>query len=77
MKAAEKLSKLSTKERCLMMERAISAEEELKEISVEYQDLWEYLEDRSAKGKKSMKAKETGSQSRGGGGWPSIAARSP
>lgn len=60
-----------------MMERAIYAEEELQEISVEYQDMWEYLEDMSARGEKPMTAKEAGSQSRGGGGWPSIATRSP
>lgn len=44
-RTTEKLRKMSIRERCLMMERAIYAEEELQEIPIEYHDLWDYTED--------------------------------
>lgn len=36
--------KMSIRERCLMMEHAIYAEEEFQELPLEYQDMWEVLE---------------------------------
>ena len=76
-RAAEKLGKMTIRERCSMMVRALDVEEDSQEIPIEFQDMWEYMELISAKEKDAMMAKITGASSRGGGGWPSTAARSP
>ncbi|KAM2449068.1 hypothetical protein PS1_019202 [Malus domestica] len=44
-RAAERLRQMSIREICLMVERAIYAEEEFEELPVEYQVMWEYLEE--------------------------------
>lgn len=59
------------------MEMAIYAEEELQEVLIEYQDMWDYMEEISAGEKNALMAKKVGSSSRGGDSWPSIATRSP
>lgn len=73
-KAAKKLRKMSIRERCLMMERTVYAEEELHEVSIEYQDMWDYMERISAGRKQALLARNAGSPSQGGGSWPSTVA---
>ncbi|KAB2620501.1 hypothetical protein D8674_040344 [Pyrus ussuriensis x Pyrus communis] len=76
-RAAERFRTMTIRERCLKMEMAIYAEEELQEVPIEYQDMWDYMEEISAGEKNALMAKKVGSSSRGGGSWPSIATRSP
>lgn len=64
---------MSIKERCLMMERAIYAEEELQEVLVEYQDMWDYMEEVYELERKTLLVKREGKSSQGDGGWPSTA----
>lgn len=64
---AEKLRKMSVRERCLMVEIAIYAEDELDELSVEYQDMWKYMKEISEAEIQEMNAKRMGSSSRCGG----------
>ncbi|RXH70527.1 hypothetical protein DVH24_013273 [Malus domestica] len=56
-RAAKRLQKMSIREICLMMERAIYAEEELQEVSVEYHDMWDYMDEVSKPERKSLLAK--------------------
>ncbi|KAM0998813.1 hypothetical protein FF1_005593 [Malus domestica] len=65
------------RERCLMVERTLQAEEDLQEVPVEYQEMWDYMEEVSERERRAMTARRTGNSSQGGGGWPSTAARSP
>ncbi|KAB2632382.1 hypothetical protein D8674_028629 [Pyrus ussuriensis x Pyrus communis] len=67
---------MSVRKRCLMIERAIYAEEELQEIPVEYQDMWDYMEAITEEEKKAMSITKEGSSSQGGGSWPSTVVRS-
>lgn len=60
----------------MMLERAIYGNEELKEIPLVYQDMWEYMEDLTAKEVQDKHRRDEGGSSHGGDGWPSIAARS-
>lgn len=68
---------MTLRERCLEVERAIYAEDELHEVPLAYQDLWEYLEEISEIEKKEMIVKREGGSSQGGDGWPSTAAGTP
>ncbi|KAM1530247.1 hypothetical protein ACFX1Z_019370 [Malus domestica] len=36
---------MTARERCLIMERAIYVEEELQEVPVVYQDMWDYMKE--------------------------------
>ncbi|CAN6585738.1 unnamed protein product [Malus baccata var. baccata] len=74
---AKKLREMSAQEKCLMVERAIYAEDELQEVLIEYQDKWEFMEEVFEAEKIALMARKTGKMARGGGGWPSTAARSP
>lgn len=42
---AEKMKAMSIKERCLMVEQAIYADEDLQEVPLEYREMWDYMED--------------------------------
>ncbi|KAB2597752.1 hypothetical protein D8674_000672 [Pyrus ussuriensis x Pyrus communis] len=68
---------MSIRERCLMMEWVIYGKEDLHELQVEYEDMWEHLKELSERAKKVNYKEEAGSSSQGGGGWPSIIARLP
>lgn len=63
-KAAEKMRKMSIKERCLMMEKTIYIEEELQEILIEYQDMWDYIDEASELEKRVILARRVGNLSR-------------
>ncbi|KAM0996356.1 hypothetical protein ACFX2C_006372 [Malus domestica] len=76
-RTAEDIGRMTIKERCSMMMRALDAEEELQEVLIEYQDMWDYMENVSAKEKEALLAKKKEKSSRVSGGWPSTAARSP
>lgn len=49
---------MSIRERCLMVEKAIYAEEECKELPVKYQDMWEYLKEVSEYERASLLARK-------------------
>lgn len=51
---------MSIREMCLKGERAIYAEENLQEVSIECQEYWEYLEDIERVEKKEMQAQKRG-----------------
>ncbi|KAM1217073.1 hypothetical protein TB2_013093 [Malus domestica] len=68
---------ISIKERSLILERVIYADEDLQEVPLEYRERWEYLEEASEAKRSALHGKQAGSLGRGGGGWPSTAARSP
>lgn len=60
----DRLKRITTRERCLMMERAIYAKEELQEVSVEYQEMWEYLEDIFVGERNAILARKVGKSTR-------------
>lgn len=62
-KAAERLQRMSIKERCMMMEKAIYVEEELQEVSIEYQDMWNYMDEVSKTERKALMARRAGKSS--------------
>lgn len=68
---------MSIQERCLLVEQALNAEEEVEDLQVEYQDLWEVLEDEFEHERTTLLARKKGKSSQGGDGWPPTAARSP
>ncbi|KAB2600030.1 hypothetical protein D8674_010301 [Pyrus ussuriensis x Pyrus communis] len=72
-----KLRGISIKEKCLMVERAIYTEKELQDVPIEYQDMWEYMEEVFEVEKNEIMARKSGRMARCGGDWPIIAARSP
>lgn len=72
-KMAEQMKKMSVKERCLMVERVIYAEEDFMELPVEYQVMWEFLEEAAEPERQTLLARRAGSSSKCGGGWPSTA----
>ncbi|KAM1358860.1 hypothetical protein ACFX15_045074 [Malus domestica] len=73
---AEKLKAMSTKERSQIIESVIYAKETLQELPLEYIEIWEYLEETSKDGRGELNGEPAGNGARGGGGWPSTAARS-
>lgn len=60
-----------------MMERAIYAEEELQEVPIEYQDMWEFLDEVLEPERVKLMARRAGKSSRDGGGWPLTVASPP
>lgn len=76
-KMAEKWRGMSIKERCLMVERAICVEYELPEVPNEFSEMWDCLEEASKVEKCKLLTIKAGIMARGGGSWPSTAARSP
>lgn len=54
---------MSIKERCMMMEKAIYVEEELQEVSIEYQDMWNYMDEVSKTERKALMARRAGKSS--------------
>ncbi|KAM1115958.1 hypothetical protein ACFX19_006636 [Malus domestica] len=50
---------------------------ELREDNMEVHDLWDHVEAVSVENESSVLAECAGNLARGGGGWPSTAARSP
>ncbi|KAM1067859.1 hypothetical protein ACFX1Q_023920 [Malus domestica] len=76
-RVADKLRRMSIKERCLMMEKALYAEEESEETPEEYKEMWEFMENISKTAKRNLQERSEGSSSQGGGSWPNITARSP
>lgn len=60
-----------------MMEKAIYVENELQEVPIEYQDMWEYMEKASKLDKRTILARKAGKLAWGDGGWPKTAARFP
>lgn len=75
-RVADKLRSMSNRERCMMMERALGANEESEVIPIEFKEMWEYLEDIMKTEKWNLRDRSEGSSSQGGGGWPESAARS-
>ncbi|KAM1513183.1 hypothetical protein ACFX1Z_024642 [Malus domestica] len=73
----KKLKAMSIKERSLIVECVIHANETLQEIPLEFHEIWEYLDETSKDGRSELIGKQAGNLARGGGGWPSTAARSP
>lgn len=65
--AAKRLRIMTRRERCLMMKMVIYAEEELQEVSIEYQDMWEYMEEIFMGERNAMLAKKVGKSTRGEG----------
>lgn len=76
-RAAERLQSMSIRERCLMVECVIYAEEEFENLPIEYQDMWEFMDKVSKYEKVALLARKEGTFSQGGGGWPSTATMSP
>lgn len=72
----DKLRSMSNRERCMMMERALGANEESEVIPEEFKEMWEYLEDITEIEKWNSRDRSKGLSSQGGGGWPESAARS-
>ncbi|KAM1984999.1 hypothetical protein ACFX16_013206 [Malus domestica] len=68
---------MSIKERCLMLEKALSAEDELIELSKEYQDMWDVLEDESMAERAKLLERQRGKNIPRGSSWPQSAARLP
>ncbi|KAM1104479.1 hypothetical protein ACFX2J_012841 [Malus domestica] len=68
---------MSIKERCLMMEKALSAEDELIELSKEYQDMWDVLEDESMAERAKLLERQRGKNIPRGSSWPQSATRLP
>lgn len=65
---AKKLREMSVKERCSMMVRVIYAEDELQEVPIEYQDMWEYMDEVSEAERSTFVARKAGKMAWGGGG---------
>lgn len=76
-RAVERLRRISLQERCLMMERALQAEDDLQEVPEEFKGMWDYVEEAAEMQRLETMAKRAGISSQGGGGWPETAARSP
>ena len=64
----EKWRTMTIKERCAMMEKAILAEEEMSEIPVEFQDMWEHIEELAMRERKKTSERKQENSSTGGGG---------
>ncbi|KAM1406714.1 hypothetical protein ACFXTH_001361 [Malus domestica] len=72
---AEKVKAMSIKDRSLIIESVINAKETLQEIPLEFYEIWEYLMETSKDGRGELNGEPAGNGARGGGGWPSTAAR--
>ncbi|KAM1744092.1 hypothetical protein ACFX11_011022 [Malus domestica] len=66
----------SIPEQSQMIEHSVAAEEENRDVPVVIQNLWECVVGVSETGRDNL-MKRTGDEARGGGGWPTTAARSP
>lgn len=55
--------KMSLREMCLKVERVMYTEDELQEVPIAYQELWEYLEEILEMEKKTMIVKREGDSS--------------
>lgn len=60
-----------------MMEMAIYVEDELHDVRIEYQDMWDYMKEISKGEMIALMAKKSGTSSRGGGGWLSTTVGLP
>ncbi|KAM2407270.1 hypothetical protein ACFX1X_026478 [Malus domestica] len=66
----------SIPEQSLMIEHTVAAEEENRDVPIVVQNLWECVVGVSETDRDNL-MKRTGDVARGGGGWPTTAARSP
>lgn len=58
---------MSIRERCLLVEHTIYADDDFEDLIGEYQDMWEFMEEVFEHEKATLLARKQGNSSQGGG----------
>lgn len=62
-RTTKRLQKMSIRERCLLVEHAIYADDDFEDLIVEYQDMWEFMEEVSEPEKAALLVRKKGKYS--------------